>query len=385
MRRATLRGRFVFPSLLVFLVFSVSCRSGPSTMQTPFCSGCQFVYSTTNSGQILTFAISKTGGGLGAPTSIAGPANSAGIITLSPSASFQLFMYVSDPQENAIRVYKISSVDGSASPASVGPFPLGNANGTPGELAVFGTTLYVASSAGSIFAFSANADGSLSAMAGSPFTSGMGLSHLAVVPSFTVANTTFLYAANTGDANGSISAFSIGSSGGLTPVPGSPFATVSAGGPVGFFAGGKTLYVALKNANAVAGFAIADNGSLTPITGSPFSAGRGTSSLTGASGFLFATNSIDASISSYSIDPLSGFLTQVVGSPFPATIASGDTLFSNGNLFVPDAASNSISGFQPNLSTGAINLLTGSPFQAGVGPLALTLVGFPVIEPPATD
>ena len=352
-------------------------------MQNPFCSGCQFVYSTTNSGQVLTFPILKTGG-LGAPTSIAGPANSAGIITLSPGSPLQPYMYVSDPQDNSIRVYKINSVDGSASAASVGPFSLGNVNGTPGELAVFSSTLYVASSAGTIFAFNVNADGSLTAMAGSPFAAGTGLSHLAVVPSFTVDNTTFLYASNTGDANGSISAFGISSSGGLTPVPGSPFPTVSAGGPAGFFGGGKTLYVALKNANAVAAFTIADDGALTPISGSPFPAGRGTSSLTGADLFLFATNNSDGSISSYSVDPLSGILTQVAGSPFPAAIGSGDTLYSsNGTLFVPDASSNSIIGFEPNLSTGAVVLLNGSPFQAGAGPLALTLVVFPVRDPPA--
>jgi 6-phosphogluconolactonase (cycloisomerase 2 family) len=384
MHFATVRAKFVFFSLLVILVFTISCGGSSVTMQNPFCSGCQFVYSTTNSGQILTFPISKTGG-LGMPTSIAGPTNSAGIVALSPGSSLQLFMYISDPQANAIRVFNISSHDGSASTASVGPFLLGDANDTPGELAVFGSTLYVASSAGTIFAFSVNADGSLAGIAGSPFAAGTGISHLAAVTSSTVGNTNFLYAANTGDANGSISAFNISPSGGLTPVPGSPFPTVSGGGPSGFYAFGKTLYVALKNGNAVAAFATADDGSLTPISGSPFSAGRGTSSLTGADGFLFATNNIDGSISSYRIDALSGVLSEVAGSPFPAAVASGDTLYFNGRLFVPDASSNSISGFQPDLSTGAVSLLTGSPFQAGSGPLALTLVGFPVVDPPTTN
>jgi 6-phosphogluconolactonase len=182
--------------------------------------------------------------------------------------------------------------------------------------------------------------------------------------------------------NGSISAFTINSSGALTQVAGSPFPTVPGGGPSGFYGGGNILYVALNGADAVAAFNIAADGSLSSVAGSPFPAGRGTSSLTGADGFLFATNNTDATISSYSMNPTSGVLTQVNGSPFPAAIASGDTLFDNGNLFVPDASSSAINGFAPNLSSGAIVSLSGSPFQAGTGPLALTLGGFPAVDPP---
>src|SRR2546430_5162522 len=104
------------------------------------------------------------------------------------------------------------------------------------------------------------------------------------------------------------------------------------------------------------------------LTGSPFPAGRGTFSLAGAGGFLFATNNLDGTISSYSMDSVSGTLIQVAGSPFPGVVASGDTLYSKGRLFVPDASSDSIAGFAPNLGTGTVSSLMGSPFQAGVGP-----------------
>src|SRR5947199_8289526 len=82
----------------------------------------------------------------------------------------------------------------------------------------------------------------------SPFAAGMGLSHLALIGSTTVGNTTFLYAANAGDPNGSISAFNVTPSGGLVPVPGSPFPTLSGAGPEGSYDGGKFLYVALSDA-----------------------------------------------------------------------------------------------------------------------------------------
>ena len=376
------RATFAFPLIPIVLICLAGCGGSP-TMQNSFCSGCQFLYATTNSGQILTFPVTNSGG-LGTPTSVAGPANSGGLMTMAPISVNRLYLYVSDPQDSAIHVYTISPADGTLSTAPVGPFSLGSGNGTPGEMAAFGHVIYVAGSTGNIVAFNVNPDGSLTVIPGSPFAAGMGLSHLALIGSTTVGNTTFLYAANAGDPNGSISAFNVTSTRGLVPVPGSPFPTVSGAGPEGFYDGGKFLYVALSNANAVAAFAIANDGSLTPLAGSPFPAGRGTFSLTGADGFLFATNNLDGTISSYSMDPVSGTLTEVAGSPFPGVVASGDTLYSNRNLFVPDASSNSIAGFAPGLVTGTISPIIGSPFQTGVGPVALTFVQFPAVDPPAS-
>ena len=362
--------------VLVAIAFTLSC--GKNSLNNPhLCSGCQFVYSTTNSGQILTFPVS-TSGMLGTPTSVSGPANSTGIVTVSPGG-LQLYVYVSDPGNNAIRAYAVSNSDGSLSSAPSGPYPVSS---TPGELTCFGTTLYVASSAGSIFAFTVSTDGSLTSVSGSPFSAGAGLSHLAAIPSATVGNTAFLYAANADDPNGSITAFTIGSNGALAPVPGSPFATVANGGPEGFYDGGNILYVALKNANAVVALTINADGSLSPIAGSPFPAGHGTSSLSAADGFLFAANNLDGTISSYSMDPVSGALTQVTGSPFTAAVPSGDVLYDNGKLFLPDASSNTINGFAPDPASGIVTSLSGSPFQAGAGPLALAMGGFPVIDPP---
>jgi hypothetical protein len=374
----THRATFAFSLIPLILVSLAGCGGSP-TMQNSLCSACQFLYATTNSGQILTFPVTNSGG-LGTPASVAGPTNSGGLMTMAPVSFNRLYLYVSDPQDSSIHVYTISPADGTLSTAPVGPFSLGSGNGTPGEMAGFGHVIYVAGSTGNIVAFNVNADGSLTGIPGSPFAAGMGLSHLAL----TVGNTTFLYAANAGDPNGSISAFSLTPSGGLVPVPGSPFPTLSGAGPEGFYDGGKFLYVALSNANAVAAFAIANDGSLTPLGGSPFPAGRGTFSLTGADGFLFATNNLDGTISSYSMDPVSGTLTQVAGSPFPGVVASGDTLYSNGRLFVPDASSNSIAGFAPSLGTGTISPMMGSPFQAGVGTVALTSWQFPAVDPPAS-
>src|SRR5690348_5346168 len=272
MYNRTFRILFAFCPLFVILFLCLGCGGSPK-IQNSICSACEFVYATTNSAQILTFPIDRLTGSLGAPISIAGPANSGGLVTLAPAnVAYQVYLYASDPQDGAIHVYRVHMVDGTLAPASVGPFPLGNGFGTPGEMAAFGNILYVASSTGSIFAFTENADGSLTSVPGSPFAAGAGASHL-------TANGAFLYAANSNDPSGSISAFSIAANGALVPVPGSPFPTLSGAGPEGISGGGAFLYVALKNANAVAAFAVASDGSLSPITGSPFPAGRGTFSL----------------------------------------------------------------------------------------------------------
>jgi 6-phosphogluconolactonase len=382
-------------ALVLRLIFAATlllsgCRGGGSasmaTMQSLSCSGCEFVYATTEAGSILEFPLQA-----GMPTSIAGPANSLGIAeAFAPNLPDSRYLYVSDPEANAIRIYSISSVSGALSGAPVSPFPIPNADGTPGEIITFSTTLlnvpatvlYVVTSTGNIEALVINADGSLSSLAGSPFAAGRGLSHLVTVSSFTVANTIFLYAANTEDPNGSISAFTIEPNGALEPIPGSPFPTVPNGGPAGFYDGGIILFVALKNANAVAAFAIADDGSLTPVTGSPFAAGRGTFSLGSANGFLFATNNTDGTISSYTMDSATGALTAIAGSPFAGSVASGDTLYMGGALFfVPSAQSESIDAFEFD-SVGAVQALSASSFKATSGPVALTSVSFPVIDPP---
>ncbi|HYL01016.1 MAG TPA: beta-propeller fold lactonase family protein [Steroidobacteraceae bacterium] len=335
------------------------------------------MYATTNAGQILKFPL-RTPPSI-APTSIAGPANSSGMAVVSvPNLPQSPYLFVSDPGANAIRIYNVSAIDGELSEATASPFLVG---GTPGGMTSIGTLLYVATSAGSIEALNVNADGSLSRILGSPFTAGSGLTHLAAISSFSVSGASFVYAANTEDPNGSISAFTIEASGALEPIPGSPFSTVPNGGPAGFYGGGKFLYVALKNANAVAAFAIADNGSLTPIAGSPFAAGQGTFSLAGADGFLFAINNSDGTISSYSMNPSTGALTAVTGSPFAGSVASGDTLYVDGLFFVPSAQFESIDAFGFD-SAGAVQTLNASSFKATSGPVALASVFFPVIDPP---
>ncbi|HYM75013.1 MAG TPA: FG-GAP-like repeat-containing protein [Candidatus Dormibacteraeota bacterium] len=103
------------------------------------------------------------------------------------------------------------------------PFPNGGLDSTVVLLSPAGQYLFASNLGGSVSVFSVASNGSLTQVSGSPFSVGSGFlnSGLAINPAGT-----FLFTANepTGStANSSISVFSIGTGGVLTPVSGSPF------------------------------------------------------------------------------------------------------------------------------------------------------------------
>jgi hypothetical protein len=226
----------------------------------------------------------------------------------------------------------------------------------------------------------------LTPVPGSPFAAGVAPLHL--LSTYTNSpSIPLLYAADF--TNGGIWAFTIGSNGALKIVAGSPFATPANSAPVEMFAGSAnnvpTLYIALSGLNQIAAFAIDGSGALSPLPGSPFASGRGPISLLGYTRFLYALNGVDHTISAYSVDSTTGVLTEIQGSPFLAGTASQGII--NGTLntaifYVPDRQSDNILAFVADTTTGALSPLSGSPFTMGVGPVALTAVGFPVIDPP---
>jgi 6-phosphogluconolactonase len=100
----------------------------------------------------------------------------------------------------------------------------------------------------------------------------------------------FLYVANnTGDGAGSVSAFTIAGNGNLTAIAGSPFTTGVGNGPAGVAAdpSGNFLYVTNDASNTVSGFRIAQSGTLGSLS---FIAATGT----GLRPFLLASTTAPA-------------------------------------------------------------------------------------------
>ena len=159
-------------------------------------------------------------------------------------------------------------------------------------------------------------------MVGSPFPTGGNGSGL-----FSASNTAtvtirkkFLYVANTGSNN--ISGFSINTTtGALTPVPDSPFAT---GGSGSFFGislavtpNGKFVYAGNAGSGNISAFRVGSNGALTPILGSPFFVGDAPDGIKVSPNgkFLYASNRGPDSIAIFRIDSKKGTLAAVERAP----------------------------------------------------------------------
>jgi 6-phosphogluconolactonase (cycloisomerase 2 family) len=225
----------------------------------------------------------------------------------------------------------------------------------------------------SVSAFSVAANGSLSAVPGSPFLtggSGAGGGFFAATRITTAVVKNVLYAANAG--SNTVSAFSINpTTGVLTAIGGSPFATGGVGDGVGISLTAtpddKFLVAANGASMTITVFSIAANGSLSPVAGSPFPSGA-SGPLAGAKvtsdGKFLAVTSAPGNISMFSISA-AGALAPLAGFPFADTGASGvDCNCASTQLFVAlnGAAAARVDVFNIGLN-GALSRIAGSPFN----------------------
>lgn len=244
-----------------------------------------------------------------------------------------------------------------------------------------------------LFAWSINAsDGSLSAVSGSPFTIpalgnmvansiGVNLSSMAVNPAGTLLF--FAYA-----GSDQIDVYQIGSTGTLTEVAGAPFSTLGTIQPwnLSFDGLGKYLYVTSGTeglGQQVAAYSIGSSGGLTAVQGSPFTFNmwqlQGDPSgkyMIGISGRSNALNGLpdDTRLYVFNIQQSgtnAGALTQVSGSPFTTVYApvnlAVQPVASNGSFVysfsVNTLTPNPIEGYQLDTSSGALTAMTQSPFS----------------------
>jgi DNA-binding beta-propeller fold protein YncE len=166
--------------------------------------------------------------------------------------------------------------------------------------------------------------------------------------------------------------------GALTAISGSPFATGTNPGSVAVDATGKFAYVTNGLgllSNTVSGYTInPTTGALTPISGSPFTAGSSPWSVavdpTGKFAYVTNLGTIPGTVSGYTIDPSTGALTPISGSPFAAgTTPRSVAVDPTGKFaYVANANSNNVSGYRIDPTTGALTPISGSPFATGPTP-----------------
>src|SRR5690349_4307337 len=160
-----------------------------------------------------------------------------------------------------------------------------------------------------------------------------------VVFSTSLSAQNFVYTNNDIASANSVSAYSADSNGAMSPIPGSPFATNGAGNGGGLnsanriIVAGNFLYASNAASNSVSAFAVdTSTGALTAASGSPFATdafddpiNSGISlAATPDAKFLYAgSTGFGGQISIFSINSSTGALT-MVGSPiFPGGAVSG--------------------------------------------------------------
>jgi 6-phosphogluconolactonase (cycloisomerase 2 family) len=232
-----------------------------------------------------------------------------------------------------------------------------------------------------IGAFDQHSDGSLTTMAGSPFTAGGAGTGTITGSQGSIQSTAdgnWVLAVDAG--SNQISVLAIGANGSLSPAPGSP---VSSGGlvPVSIAVHGGLVYVANKgngtSGSNYTGFTLGDDGRLTPLSDStvplPPTALPGDILFNGTGKNLIGIEVGGTDPSTFLIDSFlvgaDGRLTPAAGSPFPAEAAgpfgSEFSPTDPHHLYVSNAHggtnNGSVSAFSVN-PNAKVKSITGSPF-----------------------
>jgi 6-phosphogluconolactonase (cycloisomerase 2 family) len=288
------------------------------------------------------------------------------------------FLYVANSHTNNVSAIQINSVDGTLSclgtpaPAppctaiSVGKFPVGLAEDSLGKF------VYVSNDGdNTISGFSVGADGSLTPFSTPTFATGSAPGLPAIDPSGT-----HLFVPNSGD--NTISVFTIAGTGLLTPVAGSPFSTGVGAGPTMVVVDptDKFLYVTNGTDNTVSGINIGAGAVLgAAVTGSPFATGNLPFGIAmdAAGAFVVVVNQNDNTLTYYSLNSTTGALTAggtVQTRPVPLLVNLYTGIASP--VIAPktveaanSGTSNDISSYTVNVGTGALTAAATSP-TAGV-------------------
>jgi 6-phosphogluconolactonase len=305
-------------------------------------------------------------------------------IALHPSKNF---LYVPNETSNTVSGFTVDHVAGVLAPigTALSPTPVCN----PG---VCSNPIGVAVNSGGQFLFVLNQGSASPAVPASisvfniDQTRGLlspasFITLTAASPQFLAISPTqgFLYVSN-GTA-GTVSAFAIGGSGGLTELSGSPFslgASATAAG-LAIDSKGQFLYAADSANNKIASFNVA-GGPLASVGSFPAGTKPVAVAVDNTSSFVYSANEGSNDVSAFKA--ASGALTQVAGSPFlvqpTGSIGTPQPIFltidaSNTFLYVANQGSSSISAFGIKASDGSLGLLTNSPFIQSIAPLWIVI------------
>lgn len=216
-------------------------------------------------------------------------------------------LYIVDQSGNKVKAYAVDYNTGELS--IVGSYSTGS---TPEAITTdqFQTDesnnemhLYVTNNAGSVSAFkiSDTTTGTLSAVAGSPFSAG-------TTPNGISTGLARIFVANTGGSN--VSVYDITNpSGALSQVSNSPFSTVSFSYVIAADPFARFVYT--QNNNSIEGYSVSGAGALSAIGGSPFSLASGPNGgmVIDYYGKFLYTHSADGKVYAFAVNQSTGALS----------------------------------------------------------------------------
>jgi 6-phosphogluconolactonase (cycloisomerase 2 family) len=346
-----------------------------------------------SAGQIYTYAVDAKSGAL---RSVASPVSSGGSGPVAMATTSDYYnLYVANKGNSSVVHFAISdhgdlimkdSITLAATPVSIAVNPAG-------------TYLYVVSGTGSAtlteYALSSGAIGSATATLS---LSVPGFTGDTIVPTgvTVLANGKAVYISvydksaynpggtTTSEANpGWLFGFAASSSGALAPVAGSPYQagvkpSALTGDPVSRF-----IYVIDYASNQLIGYTVLSTDALQFMVDGPFRTGNEpTSIVVDPRGiFVYLTNSLDETVSAYSISLPTGAPSADIGTAGSAASTTDTDPVSvvvepalGRYVYTANYLGNSISGFRLNPSDGTIEQTQATPYPTGANPTALIAV-----------
>jgi len=300
------------------------------------------------------------------------------------------FLYASDFQSDQVDAFSIDGHTEALTAVLGSPYRFGNLTRSAGGLGMdaAGRFLYATDiQAFQVPGFTINgSNGSLTAVPGSPFTTGFYPGRTVVSPS-----TKFVEVVDLGLGLGGISSFTINTSNGfLTPGPSGPLTFVSSAGAADMVMHSSGKFLCISQGftaidSGVAAFTLDQTTGFPTQIGGTFLAGLAPRRMVAdpATKFLYTANTGDGTVSAFSIDSMTGALTPVMGSPFPTGISAPPAgaliLFDlaidplGQFLYVSNPQTNSIAWFRISATTGTLSPLGATPLT-GSGPGAMVAV-----------
>ncbi len=188
----------------------------------------------------------------------------------------------------------------------------------------------------------------------------------------------------TSNANpGWIFGYTVGTSGALTTVSGSPYQAGVKPSALATEPTSRFIFVTDYASNELIGYSVLSTNVLSSMINGPFKTGNEPTAITidPRGIYMYVTNSLDSTLSSYSIALPTGTPSTIVGSGAtvgnttdtdPVSVAVEPSL--GRFVYTANRLGNSISGFKLNPDTGALSTTLATPYPTGAYPMAVLAV-----------